>query len=148
MEHTRSSRLEVKQEHIFFMQDLTISQVAQRAGIRPSTIRYYESIAILPTPRRISGQRRYSFSILEQLAFIGVARKLGFTLAEIHLLLHNDTTPLSEQWQTLAQQKIAEVDLLLQQASTVKQSLLQGLQCHCPNLLDCIECIVSNCTPQ
>jgi MerR family redox-sensitive transcriptional activator SoxR len=127
------------------MQDLTISQVAQQAGIRPSTIRYYESISLLPSPRRVSGQRRYTPAILSQLAFITVARKLGFTLSEIHLLLHNDTTLLSDQWQTLAQQKIAEVDQLLQQATSVKQSLLQGLQCQCPNLLDCIQCILANC---
>jgi MerR family transcriptional regulator, redox-sensitive transcriptional activator SoxR len=132
--------------HLENQENLTISQVAQRASIRPSTIRYYESIDLLPIPRRISGQRRYSPSILPQLAFINVARKLGFSLAEIHLLLHNETGSLSIQWQTLAQQKIAEVDLLLQQASTMKQSLLQGLQCNCSTLLDCIQCIVSNCS--
>jgi MerR family transcriptional regulator, redox-sensitive transcriptional activator SoxR len=127
------------------MQNFTISEIAQQANVRPSTIRYYESISLLPTPRRVSGQRRYDSTILSQLAFITFARKLGFTLAEIHLLLHNDTTPLSDQWQTLAQQKLAEVDQLLQQATSVKQSLLQGLQCQCPNLLDCIQCILANC---
>lgn len=129
------------------MEELTISQVAQQAGIRPSTIRYYESIDILPNPRRVSGQRRYDSSIVERLEFIQVARKLGFSLTEIQVLLHNreEETPLAERWQALASQKLTEVDRLIQQATSIKQLLGQGLNCGCPNLLDCIQCILTNC---
>ncbi len=129
------------------MEELTISQVAQQAGIRPSTIRYYESINVLPLPRRVSGQRRYDPAILDRLAFIHIAQKLGCTLTEIQLLLHNqeEETPLAERWQTLASQKLAEVNTLIQQAANVKQLLVQGLECGCSNLLDCIQCILANC---
>ena len=90
------------------MQELTISEVAQRAGVRPSTIRYYEHIDILPLPRRVSGQRRYDATIFERLAFIQLAQKLGFSLTEIHLLFHNqdEETPFPERWQILARQKL------------------------------------------
>lgn len=129
------------------MEELTISQVAQQAGIRPSTIRYYESINVLPEPRRISGQRRYDPTILERLEFIRITQKLGFSLAEIQRLLNNHSaeTQLSEQWQTLAQQKLVAVELLLQQAIDVKQLLKQGLHCGCSNLSDCIQCVLMNC---
>ncbi|GCF11833.1 MerR family transcriptional regulator [Dictyobacter arantiisoli] len=129
------------------MSELTISQIAQQAGIRPSTIRYYESINVLPEPRRVSGQRRYDETILERLAFIQVTQKLGFSLTEIQQLLqsHNEDAQLSEQWQNIAQQKLVQVELLLQRASNVKQLLSQGLQCGCSNLLDCIQCVLLNC---
>ena len=39
---------------------LTIGQVAERAGIRVSHVRYYEEVGVLPAPERVSGQRRYS----------------------------------------------------------------------------------------
>jgi MerR family transcriptional regulator, redox-sensitive transcriptional activator SoxR len=41
------------------MEELAIGEVARRAGIRPSALRYYESIGLLPAPTRVSGRRRY-----------------------------------------------------------------------------------------
>ncbi|MFN8565769.1 MAG: MerR family DNA-binding transcriptional regulator, partial [Anaerolineae bacterium] len=38
---------------------MTISEVARRVGVRTSTLRYYESIGLLPAPKRVSGRRRY-----------------------------------------------------------------------------------------
>lgn len=130
------------------MEELTISEVARKVGVRTSTIRYYESINVLPEPRRVSGQRRYDTTILERLTFIQTAQKLGFTLTEIQLLLHRqegEKTPLSEHWHTLASQKLIEVESLIQQAIEVKSLLTRGLRCNCPNLLDCIQCILLNC---
>jgi MerR family transcriptional regulator, redox-sensitive transcriptional activator SoxR len=129
------------------MDELTISQVAERVGIRASTIRYYESINLLPEPRRVSGQRRYDAKILDQLAFIQITQKLGFTLAEIDILFQSGKaeTPMAERWQTLAHQKLSEVDVLLRQASEVKLLLMRGLQCGCNNLFDCMKCVLQNC---
>ena len=42
---------------------LTIGQVARRAGLKTSAIRYYESVGLLPEPERESGQRRYEYQI-------------------------------------------------------------------------------------
>ncbi|GER85958.1 putative HTH-type transcriptional regulator [Dictyobacter vulcani] len=129
------------------MEDLTISQVAGQAGIRPSAIRYYESINVLPPPRRVSGQRRYDAAVIDQLTFIQIAQKLGFTLTEIQLLFQNRDAevPLSDFWQGLAQQKLTEVDKLIQQALGIRKLLVRGLNCHCPNLHDCINCVLTNC---
>jgi len=70
---------------------LTIGQVAAQAGIRTSSIRYYESVGVLPEPDRVSGQRRYSAEILTRLGFIDVAKQAGFSLAEIRELLDGST---------------------------------------------------------
>ena len=131
---------------------LSIGQVAERAGVRPSTIRYYESINILPTPQRRGGQRRYDAAVLERLAFIQTAQRLGFSLAEIELLFQpiDEAAPLSDRWHTLANRKLAEMDSVIRQAASIRRLLARGLRCDCPNLHDCIHCVLAHCrdTPQ
>ena len=76
---------------------LAIGEVAQRAGVRPSTIRYYESIGLLPPPARVNGRRRYDAAVLERLRIVRTAQEVGFTLDEIRDLFRNDNraTPFS-----------------------------------------------------
>ena len=129
------------------MDGLSIGQVARQSGLRTSAIRYYESIAVLPAPRRVGGQRRYDRGVIDQLAFIQIAQRLGFSLQEIQLLF-NESDPaisLSDHWRSLANRKLAEVDALIAQALGVRQLLQQGLRCGCADLLDCIDCVVTNC---
>src|SRR4030095_299497 len=97
------------------MEELTISEVARRSGVRANTIRYYESINVLPEPRRANGRRRYDPAILDRLAFVHVAQRLGFTLTEIILLFEqrDPAVPLSQRWQALAHEKLADVERLI-----------------------------------
>ena len=67
--------------------ELTIGEVARRAGVATSSIRYYESIGLLPEPDRLHGQRRYDSDVLGRLAFIDVAQSAGFKLGEIKQLV-------------------------------------------------------------
>lgn len=126
------------------MEELTISEVAKRAGIRASAIRYYESVKLLPPPQRISGRRRYSVDILRRLAFIQVAQAAGLTISEIQTLLNeiDGNEPLSERWQTLAQQKLAEVEALMRKVQGMKMILVNGLNCRCTTLEECIDCLI------
>ena len=129
------------------MEELTISEVARRSGVRATTIRYYESINVLPSPRRANGRRRYDVAILERLAFIHVAQRLGFTLSEIVLLFEQRETavPLSERWQAMALHKLADVERLIRHAHEVRQTLISGLECGCENLDECIDCVLKQC---
>lgn len=121
------------------MENLTIGEIARRAGINPSAVRYYESIGLLPPARRINQKRRYDLNILPQLKFIRVGQQAGFTLTEIQTLMNGfqETTPPHERWQSLAQQKLSEIDALIQQAQAMKQTLESGLRCHCLRLDEC-----------
>ncbi len=56
------------------MKELTIGQIAQRAGIQTSAIRYYESIGLLPSPKRVNKRRYYDLSVLRRLGLIQLAR--------------------------------------------------------------------------
>ena len=61
---------------------MRIGDVAQRAGVKTSLIRYYEEIGLLPEPERVSGQRRYDQTVLRRLAVIDVAQRAGMSLGE------------------------------------------------------------------
>ena len=127
------------------MEELTISEVAKRAGIRASAIRYYESIQLLPLPRRSSGRRCYNPDVLRRISFIQVAQAAGLTIAEIQTLINelDSDMPLSERWQTLAQQKLVEVDALMRKVQGMKLILMNGLNCRCSTLEECIDCFIS-----
>jgi len=118
---------------------LTISAIARRAGIRPSAIRYYESIGLLPAPRRVSGQRRYAPDALQRLAVIQMAKEAGFTIADMRRLFlgFEASVPASTRWQTLAHQKLAEVEAQIRRAEDMKRVLERRLQCRCLTLEDC-----------
>jgi MerR family redox-sensitive transcriptional activator SoxR len=113
------------------MEEFTIGEIAAFAGVQTSTLRYYESIGILPSPRRVSGQRRYSRDILQILAVIQLAKEANFTLPEIRALLYDYSeyrTP-SERWKELARRKLHEVNEVIARAQEMKQLLEEGLEC-------------------
>ncbi len=62
---------------------LTIADVAALTGKRPSSIRYYEEIGVLPQPSRISGRRAYDSSTVRMLEVIQTAQRAGLTLDEM-----------------------------------------------------------------
>lgn len=118
---------------------LTIGEVARRAGLRASAIRYYERVGLIPEPERVGGQRRYEESVFKWLALIDVAQRAGLTLREARTLLHgfSPDTPPSARWQALARRKLPEVDRLIARAETMKQVLEAGLRCECISFEEC-----------
>ena len=118
---------------------LTVGTVARQARLRPSAIRYYESAGLLPAPVRVSGWRRYDATVLGRLAVIELAKRAGFTLAEIRTLLRGFSPRMSpsKRWQVLARKKLPEVEALIARACTMKRLLEEGLNCGCLRLEDC-----------
>ena len=122
------------------MAQLTISQVAQQTRLRPSAIRYYEQIGLLPRAERVSGRRRYDRTVLYRLAIIQRARELGFTLSEIRHLFFGfrDITRPSERWRTLSRRKLAELDHLMDGIKAVRAVLKKLMtKCRCDTLDQC-----------
>jgi DNA-binding transcriptional MerR regulator len=73
---------------------LSIGRVAEKSGCTPPTIRYYESIGLLPSPARsLSGRRSYGARDVARLAFIRRARDFGFGIAEVRELLAASDAP-------------------------------------------------------
>ena len=117
----------------------TISEIANQMGLRPSAIRYYEQIGILPTAHRVSGQRRYDVTALHRLVVIQRARQTGFSLTEIKQLFFGFRvgTPPSVRWQKLKKRKIVELDAMLEQVQTMRDLLEQQGRCRCSALEEC-----------
>jgi MerR family transcriptional regulator, redox-sensitive transcriptional activator SoxR len=118
---------------------LTIGEVARRAGVRASAIRYYEEAGLLEEPERVSGKRRYDEEALRRLALIGGAKRAGFTLGEIRTLLHGFPagTGAAQRWQALASKKLDEVDEAIAQLRQTRGLLEEALRCECASLDEC-----------
>jgi MerR family redox-sensitive transcriptional activator SoxR len=121
------------------MPTLTIGEVARRAGLRTSALRYYEDVGVLPPAERISGQRRYDEAVLARLAVIRLAQELGFSIIEIRALVESfdDAAVPSQRWRELAQRKLTEVDALITHAEHMKRLLEESLRCGCLTLDAC-----------
>lgn len=125
------------------MESMSIGEVARSAGVRPSALRYYEGVGLLPPPERANGRRRYDGEllreVLDRLEVVRVAQQAGFTISEIRSLLNgfSEDTPPSERWRLLAQDKLPEVEVLLERALGMMDLLERGLRCECLRLEEC-----------
>lgn len=120
------------------METVGIGELAGRTGLRPSAIRYYESLGLL-TANRQGKWRRYTPDAVEHLEVIRMARELGFGIDEIRTLLNgfSPETPPPERWRELAQEKLPQLDGLIRHASAMKRLLEVGLTCSCVRIEDC-----------
>jgi len=118
---------------------LTIGEVARRAGIAASAIRYYERQGLVPRADRRGGKRVYGEDILERLALIGVAKAAGFRISEIHTLLRGFArrTPPGPRWRALAERKVEELEARLTEVKRMQRVLEAVTRCECPTLEEC-----------
>jgi MerR family redox-sensitive transcriptional activator SoxR len=118
---------------------LSIGEVARRAGVNVSAIRFYEREGLLPEPERAGGQRRFGEDVVRRLGFIAVAKRAGFSLNEIRALLSSIDrgAPASEQLQALAARKLPELDALIERAQGMRGWLVAATQCDCETLESC-----------
>jgi MerR family transcriptional regulator, redox-sensitive transcriptional activator SoxR len=120
--------------------DLSIGELARRAGIQTSAIRYYESIGLLPPPERVNGRRRYDEDVFQRLGMILRARQVGFRVSELQVLFGEapGDAPVSERWQRLAVEKAAEMEVQIAHSQAVRAWLIESLdKCECVEPGDC-----------
>src|SRR5438445_10054553 len=92
---------------------LLIGAVAARSDLSRKALRLYEARGILPPPRREpSGYRLYPADVLKLLTFVGQARRLGLTLAEIKhiVVLRRSGSAPCAQLRSLLEQKAADLE--------------------------------------
>ena len=118
---------------------LTIGELARRTARRPSSIRYYEEIGLLPEPARISGRRRYPEETVRTLSVIDTAQRAGLSLGEIGALLDSEPGDRGaiDELRRVAERKLPELDAMIQRATVVRRWLEAAAQCECPSLDDC-----------
>ena len=84
---------------------LTIGEVAERSGVAPSALRYYETQGLISSTRTTGNQRRYQRAMLRRVAFIRSAQRVGLSLEEITEALSTlpgGRTPTRADWTRLS----------------------------------------------
>lgn len=105
---------------------MTIGELSARTGFTTKALRYYESVGLLPPPRRTeSGYRLYGDSDADRLVFVGKAKRLGLSLEEIRGIL-----AISSQGEVpcvhvlrLLDQHVERVDHVVQQLASFRRAL-------------------------
>jgi MerR family transcriptional regulator, redox-sensitive transcriptional activator SoxR len=120
---------------------MKIGELAKRAGLNPSAIRYYEKIGVLARPHLVNGQRRYPPEALDRVLLVRFAGEMGFNLSEIKLFLEGlrDDAPVGSRWRKLAVRKLLEVEETLKRTRRLKSLLEHILHCRCATLQVCVE---------
>ncbi len=119
---------------------MNIKDAADRTGLPPKTIRYYEEIGLLTPARRPNGYRDYSDADAHSLAFLGRARSLGFSIEECRALLalYADRERTSAEVRKIAQDHLAQIETKIAELSAMRDTL-GGLiaSCHGDDRPDC-----------
>lgn len=106
---------------------LTIGDVAARAGVATSAIRFYEREGLLHADERISGQRRYRPESLRRLVFIGMLQESGLSLEDIGRILDADDV---DEWKAIARTRLDGLTAEIEQLEAARQRLAHSLLCR------------------
>lgn len=111
--------------------ELSIGQLAKRAGVNVETIRYYQRRGLLEEPvKPLGGQRRYPADMAKRLRFIKRAQALGFTLSEVGDLLTLDDGCACAETRALAARKLTLIEQKMTELASMRQ-VLGGLVQKC-----------------
>ena len=105
---------------------LTIGDVAARAGVATSAVRYYERLGLLAPDGRQSGQRRYREASLRRLVFIGMLQDAGLTLDDIAVVVGAGTV---EEWKAVARERLEALDAEIERLQRARGYLEGALLC-------------------
>ena len=126
---------------------LRIGQVAERAGVRVDTVRYYERRGLLPrAARRQSGYRAFDDGAVERIRFIKRAQELGFALGEIEelLRLHREADARCADVRDMGQEKIADIEQRIADLERMREGLRILVAC-CDSNTRLSECPIVEC---
>jgi MerR family redox-sensitive transcriptional activator SoxR len=107
--------------------ELTIGEVARRAGVATSAVRYYERRGLLAADERRSGQRRYTEATLRRLVFIGMLQDAGLQLEDIAGILAAGSV---EEWKAIGRERLAVLDAELERLQRARTYLQGALLCR------------------
>ncbi len=123
---------------------LPIGEVAAAAGVRTSTLRYYEQEGLITPDERVGGRRRYRSGAIEQLTVIRFCRALGFSLAEIRdLLAPPRGRAQKKRWRELVDARLAELGGVVARAEAMAAILRTSRDCACVDVGEC----AARCAP-
>lgn len=117
------------------MSDLDIAQVAKRAGVPASTLRFYEERGLIASIGRRGLRRLYDPAVLERLALIALGRASGFSLDEIGRMFAADGRPQIDRSVLLA--KADDLDHTIRRLTAMRDGLRHAADCKAPSHAEC-----------
>jgi DNA-binding transcriptional MerR regulator len=106
---------------------MSIGEVAARAGVTTSAIRYYERRGLLFADGRRSGQRRYGDDALRRLVFIGMLQDAGLSLEDIDGMLN---AKAKAEWKAIGVERLAALEAEIERLERARQYLQGALLCR------------------
>lgn len=119
---------------------LTIGEVAERTGMAPSALRFYETKGLIHSDRSVGNQRRFHRDMLRRISFIRVAQNVGLTLDHIAAALAtlpNNRTPTKEDWTRLSRSWGPVLDEQIAVLQRLRDKLDGCIGCGCLSLKAC-----------
>jgi len=119
---------------------LTIGAVADRTGIAPSALRFYEREGLIWSQRTDGAQRRYERDVLRRIAFIRVAQTVGLSLPEIRdsmAQLPSERTPNKADWDRIARAWRPRITEQIASLERLRDQLGECIGCGCLSLRGC-----------
>jgi MerR family redox-sensitive transcriptional activator SoxR len=117
-----------------------IGEVAERAGVATSALRFYEEHGLIASERNESGHRRYHPDVLRRVSFIRTAQRVGLSLGEIAEALSSlpaARTPNARDWDRLASSWRPRLDEQIEVLTRMRDQLDECIGCGCLSLSSC-----------
>ena len=120
--------------------ELSIGEVAQRSGVAPSALRFYEHRGLIASTRTDGNQRRYDRAVLRRIALIQAGRAAGISLAEIRAALAGlptSRTPNRRDWERLSSRWRNDLDARIETLQALRERLTTCIGCGCLSIDRC-----------
>lgn len=117
------------------MKFLDIGEVAERSGMRPSALRYYEEVGLISSVARSGLRRQFSLEVLLQLKLIAMGQTAGFSLDEISGMFGRNGVP--DLPRGLLHQKADELDRQIGELAALRDTLRHVADCPAPSHMEC-----------
>lgn len=122
------------------VRELSVGEVAERAGVAVSTLHFYEAKGLIHSWRNAGNQRRYPREVLRRVAIIKVAQRTGIPLAEIQAALASlpeNRTPTAADWKRLSTRWKADLDARIERLIGLRDQMDGCIGCGCLSLKVC-----------
>jgi len=121
--------------------ELTVGQLAARAGVAVSALHFYEAKGLISSRRTAGNQRRYARDTLRRVTFIRVAQRVGIPLSTIREALTelpDERTPTREDWVRLSERWRDELDARIARLIQLRDDFTDCVGCGCLSLTRCV----------
>jgi MerR family redox-sensitive transcriptional activator SoxR len=122
------------------MEYLTIGEMAERAGVATSALRFYESRGLIVSTRTAGNQRRYPRATLRRVALIRAGQEVGLSLGEVAAALEtlpHDRIPGKRDWERLSGSWRDRLDEQIAELQALRDELSDCIGCGCLSLRSC-----------